>query len=191
MAHEKKDNCINCRTEFTIRTLKKYAGHCKKCFDSCHPHWSPIVQMDVDTDDRAPHTIGEHRNAWLTYFHDRFETICPICNKTEINVFTFHSDMLDGALIPMCKDCCLPTYRRRHDPLNIKVWISNIGKHAEIECPIGCHNRINVFNFEKGHIVSEYRGGTKTVDNLRPICAPCNKSMGTENMVDYMKRFQK
>ena len=33
-------------------------------------------------------------------------------------------------------------------------------------------------NWECGHIISEFHGGTTEPDNLRPICKNCNSSMG-------------
>lgn len=180
-----KERCIGCNYKFTIKTLNKWSGKCKKCYDLKN-----IMPMDIDKSDRILHTIGEHRQTWLTHFYDRFETICPKCLIVTIDVFTFQSDTINGTLVPMCNNCCHYAYRRRHDPLNREVWITYIGKYAVINCPIGCHNQINVFNFEKGHVISKFNGGANTLENLRPICAPCNNSMGTENMITYATRFQ-
>jgi HNH endonuclease len=44
-------------------------------------------------------------------------------------------------------------------------------------------------SFECGHVISRYNGGNDYISNLRPICMPCNRSMGTENMRDYMIRY--
>ena len=44
-------------------------------------------------------------------------------------------------------------------------------------------------DFEVGHVVAEACGGTMEINNLRPICSVCNKSMGRLNMVDYVKRY--
>ena len=42
--------------------------------------------------------------------------------------------------------------------------------------------------FECGHVESHARGGPTTIPNLRPICMICNRSMGTENMIDFVIR---
>ena len=42
-------------------------------------------------------------------------------------------------------------------------------------------------DFVAGHIISEYNGGKVEVDNLLPICQPCNSSMGVTNMEDYIR----
>lgn len=44
-------------------------------------------------------------------------------------------------------------------------------------------------DFEVGHVIAEACGGTMEINNLRPICSVCNKSMGRLNMVDYVKRY--
>ena len=44
-------------------------------------------------------------------------------------------------------------------------------------------------NFAAGHIVAECRGGTVTLQNLRPICTLCNSSMGKTNMHDFIKKY--
>ena len=44
-------------------------------------------------------------------------------------------------------------------------------------------------SWECGHVNSEASGGDLSIQNLRPICSGCNKSMGTKNMFDYMNDF--
>lgn len=43
--------------------------------------------------------------------------------------------------------------------------------------------------FEYGHIVAEKNGGETNMDNGRPICSLCNRSMGTKNMLEFMKEL--
>ena len=45
-------------------------------------------------------------------------------------------------------------------------------------------------NFECGHIVSESAGGTVDIENLRPICGHCNRSIGKTNMEEFMTRYK-
>ena len=44
-------------------------------------------------------------------------------------------------------------------------------------------------NFECGHIVSVKEGGETNIENLLPICSSCNKSMGTENLMVFKKKY--
>jgi hypothetical protein len=59
---------------------------------------------------------------------------------------------------------------------------------AKTKCMCCEVNEIKMSSFHCGHIVAEANGGKATVDNLKPICAACNLSMGTENLEDFKKR---
>lgn len=52
-----------------------------------------------------------------------------------------------------------------------------------------CQTEIHILNFEIGHVKSWADGGSDRLENLRPICTPCNRSMGRENLYVYKKRF--
>lgn len=70
-----------------------------------------------------------------------------------------------------------------------KVWETYMGNIAKGKC-FCCNNRdITPFHFEAGHVESKSLGGSDDVENLRPLCSPCNKSMGTENLYDYKNRL--
>lgn len=72
-------------------------------------------------------------------------------------------------------------YKKRVIPSALKhaVWVHYNGKNFESKCCISwCKNTINVFSFEAGHDYPESKGGATTLENLRPICSSCNKSMG-------------
>lgn len=69
-----------------------------------------------------------------------------------------------------------------------QVWNTYIGKHSGVDkCFVCQSDEITPFNFECGHVVSEKHGGAQTISNLKPICGGCNKSIGTENMNDFMR----
>lgn len=56
---------------------------------------------------------------------------------------------------------------------------------SEIKCPICNSHSICKSNFEMGHIISRANAGIPIKKNMMPICSPCNKSMGTEDMDTY------
>lgn len=69
------------------------------------------------------------------------------------------------------------------------VWKTYVGEEiAKHKCLCCKMTTIDKASFDCGHVVSEANGGGLEVKNLRPICAGCNHSMGTMNMVDYVKR---
>ena len=65
-------------------------------------------------------------------------------------------------------------------------WIGDdIARHSCMCCEV---NIIKMNSFHCGHIVAESNGGATSVENLKPICAACNLSMGTDNFDDFKKR---
>lgn len=74
--------------------------------------------------------------------------------------------------------------------VRVAVWNKYIGRDRySNECYIGCGNLIQQNNFECGYIISEKKGGKITMQNLRPICNICNKSIGTKNMMDFIEKY--
>jgi 5-methylcytosine-specific restriction endonuclease McrA len=84
------------------------------------------------------------------------------------------------------------TKKKKTIPKNVKINIwntyidSNIQRHKCLCCK---KSIISITEFHVGHVISEHNGGTLEINNLRPICASCNYSMGTNNMVDYIVKY--
>ena len=53
-----------------------------------------------------------------------------------------------------------------------------------------CENKLDFEEFECGHIVSVFYGGTTNIDNLQPVCKICNQDMGIEHLEEYRKRIK-
>jgi len=69
------------------------------------------------------------------------------------------------------------------------VWNTYIGdEHKKSSCFCCNSECISFSNFECGHVIARKNKGLDTVENLRPICSLCNKSMGTQNMITFMKK---
>jgi 5-methylcytosine-specific restriction endonuclease McrA len=59
------------------------------------------------------------------------------------------------------------------------IWTIKMGKVFQGKClTTWCPNTITVFDFQAGHDIPESKGGPASVENLYPICARCNQSMG-------------
>lgn len=87
-----------------------------------------------------------------------------------------------------------PPYRKKKIPkaLAEQVWITAMGHRFEGKCRVSwCKNRMTVFDYESGHNIPESKGGKTTLDNLVPICARCNRSMGDRYSIDeWTAKFQ-
>ena len=69
------------------------------------------------------------------------------------------------------------------------IWDQCFGKEAGIGKCYCCSGEINSKKFDCGHIISVANSGTNNIDNLKPICSTCNKSMGTTNMEEFKKEY--
>uniref|UniRef100_A0A6C0HH52 DM2 domain-containing protein n=1 Tax=viral metagenome TaxID=1070528 RepID=A0A6C0HH52_9ZZZZ len=84
------------------------------------------------------------------------------------------------------------TQRRRPLPTSVRdcVWNHYIGEDINKHRCLCCKKVvINNRQFQVGHVISVRDGGTDEINNLRPICAPCNHSMGTKNMIEFVKTY--
>ena len=74
--------------------------------------------------------------------------------------------------------------------LRNKVWNQYVGIEKGIsKCFVCTDVEISQQNFECGHIISRKNGGQLTIENLRPICGACNKSIGSNNMDEFMTKY--
>jgi len=70
------------------------------------------------------------------------------------------------------------------------VWNKYIGLKNSIGKCLCCNaEEISIYNYECGHVISEFNGGDIIVQNLRPICSHCNRSVGSCNMDEFMDKY--
>ena len=73
-------------------------------------------------------------------------------------------------------------------PLRRAVWNKHVGEHVGSHLCFCCDlSVVSQLTFEVGHVISVFEGGTLDVENLRPICSSCNQSMGSMNMIRFIK----
>lgn len=80
--------------------------------------------------------------------------------------------------------------------LRIKIWKNIFGDPPTFEtiCPICDNNKMLMddgTSWEVSHIVSFANGGDEEIENLRPICKQCNRSMSNKHMKDFIIERQK
>ncbi len=85
-------------------------------------------------------------------------------------------------------------YKKKSIPKTVKrmVWDKYIGpSKGTAKCLCCNHQEIRQIEFHCGHVIAEVNGGQTNVDNLRPICAQCNLSMGSMNLYDFKNSYMK
>ena len=74
--------------------------------------------------------------------------------------------------------------------LREQVWLQNVGTHFEHKCLVDwCQNTMNAFDFHVGHNIPESQGGATNIKNLKPICARCNLSMGSQYSIEQWSKM--
>lgn len=66
-----------------------------------------------------------------------------------------------------------------------EVWESEFGSIDHAPCP-GCQQRISLDTFEMAHDIALGRGGDNSLDNLFPLCGPCNRRMGVKSREEFI-----
>ena len=86
------------------------------------------------------------------------------------------------------------TYRKKSIPQALReaIWIHYCGRVFQHKCLVKwCENNMPVYDFHAGHDIPESKGGSTTIDNLRPICSRCNLSMGDRYTIkEWCETFQ-
>jgi 5-methylcytosine-specific restriction endonuclease McrA len=83
-------------------------------------------------------------------------------------------------------------YRKKSIPKSLKkmVWDKYIGADiGKSKCMCCKYQDVRQIEFHCGHVIAEANGGETNINNLRPICAQCNLSMGKMNMDVFMKKY--
>lgn len=84
----------------------------------------------------------------------------------------------------------METKRRIPPQLRKLVWETYMKNPNQTVGPcFVCQGEIHILNFECGHVKSFATGGLTNLDNLRPICGSCNKSMGKKELYAYRDEF--
>lgn len=122
-------------------------------------------------------------------------------NLFDLNTLSFNKSVNDFKMAEKYKELCIkelapnfiikkPTYKKKKIPKNVRndVWKLNHGENFNGFCYC-CKKTINVYEWECGHIVSEKDGGSSNISNLKPVCSPCNKSMGVMNMEVFKNMY--
>lgn len=83
------------------------------------------------------------------------------------------------------------TEKRRQIDKNTRdaVWIKYMGNKAEGKCYCCKIRTIHITDFQVGHNKAVARGGSDNISNLRPICGPCNRGMGTMSIEKYREKY--
>lgn len=81
--------------------------------------------------------------------------------------------------------------KRSSCPKSVKesVWAKYCGINKMIGKCYVCSKPIHFTDFEVGHNKAFAKGGKWNINNLRPICKSCNRSMGTMTIESFKRKY--
>lgn len=123
---------------------------------------------------------------------------CPVCKKPRVMQATIDkygkcSECNVGKkvakVVKVAKSSAEP-YKKKSIPavLREQVWRKYFKNSLDGLCPI-CANKISFANHDCAHILAEAQGGSTCINNLRPTCGKCNKSMGTTHLDEFKDKI--
>ncbi len=81
-------------------------------------------------------------------------------------------------------------HERKNIPKSIKAQIWQIyNQNSKIGKCYVCDRPITDDNFDVGHNTAVANEGDNSIENLRPICRPCNSSMGTMKIEEFKRKW--
>ncbi len=117
--------------------------------------------------------------------------MCPHCSKTFLTQVGMRKCINKHTNRWNADSVKKPPKQKIPPKMRFKIWETYVGDHIEAICFCCKSKRItpvtNCDAFQAGHILSENDGGKIEIGNLLPICASCNRKMGTTHWDDYVK----
>jgi hypothetical protein len=115
-------------------------------------------------------------------------------NESYIQQYDEHIVIFNGKMYQDEDEDIDPTQHKKKKRKTIPKPVRNaVWKKINTNCTEGlcicCENNVDIYNYECGHIISFYNGGSDSEYNLVPICGMCNKSMGTQNMNEFCEMY--
>lgn len=183
-----------------VQNIKNDLSHelflnlCKNFYDKLKSYWPSInkhsgiyfkyepkfITEEIDLFNNYQNDLFNFESWGINYenYNDIYKILYDLYNdikKKETKIVKKHKYNINKKTIPKA--------------LKNASWNKYIGKDKGTSKCLCCkNNEIDSKHFECGHIISEANGGDISLENLRPICSVCNKSMGTTNMDDFIKQ---
>ena len=167
--------CIqNIRNDLDETLFKLFT---KLFYDNIEKFWLKSIDSPIFFNEHS-YTLYDFINWNMS--NDNYNKVIEIINKTYNEINTKHKKKQKKNSVK-----CSKTISKA---LKTKVWHKYIGKEAGTRKCLCCNNNeINQLDFECGHVLAKTNGGKNSIENLRPICGMCNKSMRTTHMLEFMK----
>jgi len=131
---------------------------------------------------------------------NKFSSTCVQCKLNVVTPFDFKCVLINvkhnanvNNILPVCNTCHSKSQHTQNKTTIYKaaqkIAYEKYYGASHIKCFCCQNTDITPFEYVCGHVKPKSQGGEYTVENLKPICALCNGSMGVQNMFDFMKTY--
>jgi 5-methylcytosine-specific restriction endonuclease McrA len=169
------------------KTVSKYklSRHRKVCKSSMSQNMIQVPIETVKTD--------EVKEDLMKQVNIEIQKIHQVLQEHEQCILTLKQSLSNNQIDDIASTCKQHEYLRKppkkskiSQAIRIVCWNTYIGEEiGKTSCLCCKTNYITQHNFHCGHVVAEANGGKVQIENLRPICAVCNNSMGTMDMKEF------
>lgn len=152
---------------------------------------------------KNPLDCDRFRQLWEQKNGKRFESKCTQCNQRlscispvvkvtedkQSNHELLHPSNIDFICNSCSRDHVGKCYKKRVNQTRVKCWLRTNGDSYEANC-FACNKKKLVVlcsQWHAGHERSFINDGTTEISNLRPICADCNFSMKSDDMLNFIR----
>lgn len=185
---EYKTETIVCPGCNKLQSKSHFSRHKKVCkqINTANNHAQETTQ------DNKPVSLEDLENVQtqVIKLEEKLQTLCQVLEKHEQDIQNLQQ--LRGDVIASTSQTvkistvAKPSKSKISQAIRIVCWNTYIGEEiGKAQCVCCKTNFITQHNFHCGHVIAEANGGKVQVNNLRPICAVCNNSMGTMSMKTF------
>lgn len=188
--HEYKTDTINCPCCNKLISKCNLARHKKACKQN-----KQVLTQTLDSfEDREQCLIEDLRNAQtqVVELREELQNLKQVLYQREQEIEKLQQTHAADEVVAsraQTSTTMIATKTKKSkisQAIRIVCWNTYIGEEKG-KAPCLCCKTISItqHNFHCGHVLAEANGGKIQVENLRPICAVCNNSMGTMNMKQF------
>ncbi len=187
--------CDFCDSEYKHRQSK--TKHMRTCiYKRKYVPLDSLPQRINDLEDKYEELENKYEEMKYNYeeMKNKYSILENIINKLQKCVL-IESDNVPTSVENICDsnniDDNTNNRNKKHVPKLLKnqSWDVYIGREKGVGNCFCCNSEIDSKHFECGHVIPISKGGPDTIENLRPICSLCNRSMGSKNMGEFMKKY--
>lgn len=196
--------CTKCKKRKPITSFHKdaqkktgYSSHCKECKKKwCQENSEYLVKKSIEWQKLNPDRAKEHALKWTKNNPDKVKTYRKKYSKKAIA-----RRASDPAILSKRREQnnrAAKKYQKIHPEMSTvrhcrrsALKRNAVGNFTKTEWQDLCDSYGHVClccgqkkKLTADHIVPLSRGGTNSIDNIQPLCLPCNASKGTKT-IDY------